>query len=173
MYSSGIRRFCHGFFRHELTGASYITQLPKGKHSTKGVGRTAPDPAGGYTTPDGTLIPMGKGVNNFHQTSSLLYNEYPLHTIQTVTGKNNCLVYNFVLDAIVFYFYLYLYRGKKGGGCLEASIFPPPLLPPTHTILPFSCRLSSKCVNILWILFWQGTAESLNTDYKPDIYLQL
>ncbi|KAH9512499.1 Poly [ADP-ribose] polymerase 1, partial [Bulinus truncatus] len=52
---------------YELTNSEYVTKLPKGKHSTKGIGKTCPDPKGNYVTPEGVVIPMGTGVPNwFH-----------------------------------------------------------------------------------------------------------
>ena len=42
-----------------------------------GVGMTSPDPSSTITTPDGVVIPLGKGVASATR-SSLLYNEYPL-----------------------------------------------------------------------------------------------
>ena len=42
-----------------------------------GIGRTQPNPAGNYTTPDGTVVPMGTSLTSASGTS-LLYNEYPL-----------------------------------------------------------------------------------------------
>jgi hypothetical protein len=63
------------FERYERTNAEYVTKLPHGKHSTKGVGRTAPDPNGSLITPEGYEIPMGKSVDTGKNTSSLLYNE--------------------------------------------------------------------------------------------------
>ena len=56
--------------------ANCITKLPGGYHSTKGVGRTAPDPAGFRTTADGVDIPMGVCSNGYSGSSSLLYNEF-------------------------------------------------------------------------------------------------
>lgn len=41
------------------------------------MGMTCPDPKGTYTTPDGVVIPMGKGSNSTCGHTSLLYNEYP------------------------------------------------------------------------------------------------
>ena len=73
-------------FRHELTAADYIVSLPKGKHSTKGVGMTTPDPAGSYTSPDGTIIPMGKG-SPAAGYSSLLYNEFIVYDVAQVNIK--------------------------------------------------------------------------------------
>jgi len=63
--------------RYELTSSKYVEKLPKGKHSTKGLGRTAPDPSGNYTTKEGVVIPMGPGNSTSVNNTSLLYNEYP------------------------------------------------------------------------------------------------
>ncbi len=60
-----------------MTGSKYIEKLPPGKHSTKGLGRTAPSTDGIKTTEEGVVIPMGKGVSTDIQHTSLLYNEYP------------------------------------------------------------------------------------------------
>lgn len=62
---------------YELTKAKYVEKLPSGKHSTKGLGKTAPDPKGSKKLGD-VEVPLGKpmkisGLDNGH----LLYNEYP------------------------------------------------------------------------------------------------
>lgn len=67
----------HYLFRYELTRSEYVERLPAGKHSTKGLGRTAPDPTAAHTTKDGVVIPMGKGQQSSVTNTSLLYNEYP------------------------------------------------------------------------------------------------
>ncbi|KAL8613750.1 hypothetical protein ACOMHN_029607 [Nucella lapillus] len=72
---------------HELTGASYVTKLPKGKHSTKGIGMTTPDPAGFHTTKDGLVIPMGPSSKADIAYSSLLYNEYIVYDVAQVKIK--------------------------------------------------------------------------------------
>lgn len=65
------------FQMHELYYSKFIEKLPKGKHSTKGVGGTEPDPTG-YRTIDGIEVPAGKGIKNSSvEQTSLLYNEYP------------------------------------------------------------------------------------------------
>ena len=61
--------------RYERDHADYITSLPAGKHSTKGIGRTAPDPASNYVSESGAVIPMGKGTTSSSRNTSLLYNE--------------------------------------------------------------------------------------------------
>ena len=58
--------------------AEYVTKLPAGKHSTKGMGRTMPDPSGYKTLESGAVLPMGKSTISGVSNTSLLYNEYPL-----------------------------------------------------------------------------------------------
>ncbi|CAG5129820.1 unnamed protein product, partial [Candidula unifasciata] len=61
---------------YELKHAEYVTKLPKGKHSTKGIGRSCPDPAQAYVTADGVTIPLGPGIDSGVTDTSLLYNEF-------------------------------------------------------------------------------------------------
>ncbi|XP_018423552.1 PREDICTED: poly [ADP-ribose] polymerase 1 [Nanorana parkeri] len=70
----------------ELKAASHITKLPKGKHSVKGLGRTAPDPAATVQL-DGVDVPLGKGVNTNISDTGLLYNEYIVYDIAQVNLK--------------------------------------------------------------------------------------
>uniref|UniRef100_A0A3B5L854 Poly [ADP-ribose] polymerase n=1 Tax=Xiphophorus couchianus TaxID=32473 RepID=A0A3B5L854_9TELE len=71
---------------HELKKASHITKLPKGKHSVKGLGRTAPDP-NASTTLNGVQVPLGKGVNTNIDDTSLLYNEYIVYDVAQINLK--------------------------------------------------------------------------------------
>ncbi|XP_063079036.1 poly [ADP-ribose] polymerase 1 [Engraulis encrasicolus] len=71
---------------HELKKASHITKLPKGKHSVKGVGRTAPDPSATVKL-DGVEVPLGKGTNTNIDDTSLLYNEYIVYDVAQVNLK--------------------------------------------------------------------------------------
>uniref|UniRef100_A0A7N8XN19 Poly [ADP-ribose] polymerase n=1 Tax=Mastacembelus armatus TaxID=205130 RepID=A0A7N8XN19_9TELE len=71
---------------HELKKASHITKLPKGKHSVKGLGRTAPDPSATMTL-DGVQVPLGKGVHTNIDDTSLLYNEYIVYDVAQVNLK--------------------------------------------------------------------------------------
>jgi len=64
-------------FRYERKSADYIEKLPKDKHSTKGLGRTEPDPKDSVLRKDGVEVPVGKGVSVGRNDVSLLYNEYP------------------------------------------------------------------------------------------------
>jgi poly [ADP-ribose] polymerase 1 len=72
---------------YERNGAEYVTKLPSGKHSTKGCGRTAPDPKHSYVTSDGVEIPLGKGIDCGIGYSSLLYNEYIVYDVSQVRMK--------------------------------------------------------------------------------------
>ncbi|XP_061549851.1 poly [ADP-ribose] polymerase 2 isoform X2 [Phycodurus eques] len=69
---------------NELLDADYnASNLPTGKHSTKGIGRTGPDPQN-FVTLNGVTVPMGPGVKMTPRTAgssmggtySLLYNEF-------------------------------------------------------------------------------------------------
>ena len=84
-----IRTYIVSFYRYERTQAEFVTKLPPGKQSTKGVGRTAPDPSEQRITADGVVIPMGKGKPSKTTATSLLYNEYPLITSSTIQFFNH------------------------------------------------------------------------------------
>ncbi|XP_077341983.1 poly [ADP-ribose] polymerase 1-like [Lithobates pipiens] len=71
---------------YELKAASHITKLPKGKHSVKGLGRTAPDPAATVQL-DGVDVPLGKGMSTNINDTSLMYNEYIVYDIAQVNLK--------------------------------------------------------------------------------------
>ncbi|XP_051908045.1 poly [ADP-ribose] polymerase 1 isoform X1 [Hippocampus zosterae] len=71
---------------HELKKASHITKLPKGKHSVKGLGRTAPE-SSATTTLDGVQVPLGKGANTNIDDASLLYNEYIVYDVAQINLK--------------------------------------------------------------------------------------
>uniref|UniRef100_UPI00398EF7A6 poly [ADP-ribose] polymerase 1 n=1 Tax=Pristiophorus japonicus TaxID=55135 RepID=UPI00398EF7A6 len=71
---------------YELKRASHITKLPKGKHSVKGVGKTAPDPTATIKM-DGAEVPLGRGVQTPAAGSSLLYNEYIVYDVAQVNMK--------------------------------------------------------------------------------------
>lgn len=71
---------------HELKKASHITKLPKGKHSVKGLGRTAPDPSATVSL-EGVQVPLGKGVDTNIDDTSLLYNEYIVYDVAQINLK--------------------------------------------------------------------------------------
>ncbi|XP_061111087.1 poly [ADP-ribose] polymerase 2 [Conger conger] len=68
---------------NELVDADYdADKLPAGKHSTKGLGQTGPDPKK-TTTLDGAAVPMGPSVRTGVGQSgrySLLYNEFVVYS---------------------------------------------------------------------------------------------
>ncbi|NP_001191521.1 poly-(ADP-ribose) polymerase I [Aplysia californica] len=72
---------------YELTHSEFVNKLPKGKHSTKGLGRMCPDPSGTYETPDGVVLPMGKGVDSPTTNTSLLYNEFIVYDTAQINMK--------------------------------------------------------------------------------------
>lgn len=67
----------------ECPAAEYITALPRDKHSTKGVGKTFPDPQEEHIM-DGVKVPFGKPVSDPNVQSSLLYNEYIVYDVAQV-----------------------------------------------------------------------------------------
>lgn len=61
----------------ELLQADYnASQLPPGAHSTKGVGRTQPQPSGAVVLADGVRVPCGPAVDVDVPGAALQYNEY-------------------------------------------------------------------------------------------------
>jgi len=56
------------------------SDLPSGKSSTKGVGRTAP-PESSYITNGRARVPIGKGTATATQGGTLLYNEYIVYNL--------------------------------------------------------------------------------------------
>ncbi|CAD5118902.1 DgyrCDS7576 [Dimorphilus gyrociliatus] len=72
---------------YECKAAEYVTNLPKGKHSTKGKGMTVPNPEDKIITGDGVEIPLGKGTNSKGERTSLLYNEYIVYDVSQVRMK--------------------------------------------------------------------------------------
>lgn len=61
---------------HELKRAQYMEKPPRGKHSTKGLGKKVPDEAGFAKWRDEVVVPCGKPVDSKVKTSELMYNEY-------------------------------------------------------------------------------------------------
>jgi len=69
---------------NELNNADYnASDLPKGKHSTWGKGRTVPDEEGYYNLEDGTVVPSGAGKDSKTNTS-LQYNEFIVYNINQI-----------------------------------------------------------------------------------------
>eukprot|EP01084_Bolivina_argentea_P299138 515620_1 len=65
----------------------YAGDLPNGKSSTKGVGKTAPNKKTWITTENGCVIPSGKGERDDDLQSSLLYNEYIVYDTAQIKMK--------------------------------------------------------------------------------------
>lgn len=68
----------------ECDKANYVTKLPSGKHSTKGVGMTYPDSEESHIRSDGVEIPLGKPITNDQMRTQLLYNEYIVYDVAQV-----------------------------------------------------------------------------------------
>ncbi|XP_048363626.1 poly [ADP-ribose] polymerase 1 [Sphaerodactylus townsendi] len=71
---------------YEMKNASHITKVPKGKHSVKGLGKTAPDPSATISL-DGVDVPLGKGIPSGVSNTCLLYNEYIVYDVAQVNLK--------------------------------------------------------------------------------------
>ncbi|XP_053163184.1 poly [ADP-ribose] polymerase 1 [Hemicordylus capensis] len=71
---------------YELKNASHITKVPKGKHSVKGLGKTAPDPSATISL-DGVDVPLGTGIPSGVSNTCLLYNEYIVYDVAQVNLK--------------------------------------------------------------------------------------
>lgn len=64
-----------------------MEKLPTNKHSTKGLGRTCPDPKETVKLEDGVEVPLGKGVPSSVKNTSLLYNEYIVYDVAQINVK--------------------------------------------------------------------------------------
>ncbi|CAK1600707.1 unnamed protein product [Parnassius mnemosyne] len=66
--------------------AQCISELPAGKHSVWGVGRTQPNPAENVVLDDGIIVPLGTPISK-KVRSSLLYNEFIVYDVAQVHVK--------------------------------------------------------------------------------------
>ncbi|XP_066991017.2 poly [ADP-ribose] polymerase [Anabrus simplex] len=71
---------------YERPRADYIEKLPKGMHSTKGLGMNEPDPSQ-VVVKDGVEIPLGKGIPTNRNNVALYYNEYIIYDVAQVNMK--------------------------------------------------------------------------------------
>eukprot|EP00741_Cyanophora_paradoxa_P001709 tig00000498_g1659.t1 len=71
---------------YEITEAEYMEKAPKGKHSTFGMGKMGPDPAGDVTLEGGVVAHTGTPVDT-NRGRSLLYNEYIVYDVAQVNIK--------------------------------------------------------------------------------------
>lgn len=68
---------------YECTQATPVTTLPNKKHSTKGIGKTFPNPKDSHIRKDGVEIPLGEPIET-NKVTSLLYNEFIVYDIAQV-----------------------------------------------------------------------------------------
>lgn len=69
---------------HELKNALYMDKPPRGKHSTKGLGRKVPHQSEYVKWRDGVVVPCGKPVDSSIKASELMYNEYIVYNTAQV-----------------------------------------------------------------------------------------
>ena len=73
---------------NNLYHADYYAERAMGGRvmSTKGVGRTEPDPSEEIKLADGVRVPVGKGVQSLDPNpgKSLLYNEYIVYNVDQI-----------------------------------------------------------------------------------------
>ena len=74
---------------NEKSYADYAAdKLPSGKHSTKGLGKTIPNPKKTLTMEDGTVVPLGEPIScSSNQQSALLYNEYVVYDVKQILPR--------------------------------------------------------------------------------------
>ncbi|KAK3145292.1 hypothetical protein QOZ80_4AG0326840 [Eleusine coracana subsp. coracana] len=69
---------------HELKKATTMDKPPRGKHSTKGLGKTVPLESEFVKWRDDVVVPCGKPVPSSVRASELLYNEYIVYNTSQV-----------------------------------------------------------------------------------------
>ncbi|KAL2238772.1 UNVERIFIED_CONTAM: Poly ADP-ribose polymerase 1 [Sesamum indicum] len=69
---------------YELTKSQYMDKPPKGKHSTKGLGKKVPLESEHVKWKDEVVVPCGKPVASKVKTSELMYNEYIVYNTAQV-----------------------------------------------------------------------------------------
>ncbi|KAI3806057.1 hypothetical protein L1987_21948 [Smallanthus sonchifolius] len=69
---------------YELKKAKYIDKPPKGKHSTKGLGKNIPKESEHLKWKDDVIVPCGKPVTSNVKATELLYNEYIVYNTDQV-----------------------------------------------------------------------------------------
>lgn len=74
------------------TVIQYIDKPPKGKHSTKGLGKKKPEESDYVKWRDDVTVPCGKPVDSNVRASELMYNEYIVYDTAQVSSKfRSCL----------------------------------------------------------------------------------
>uniref|UniRef100_A0A9I9DUL3 Poly [ADP-ribose] polymerase n=1 Tax=Cucumis melo TaxID=3656 RepID=A0A9I9DUL3_CUCME len=74
---------------YELKKAEYMEKPPRGKHSTKGLGKKVPDVSEHVKWKEDVVVPCGKPVASNVKASELMYNEYIVY--DTVQFKESWL----------------------------------------------------------------------------------
>ncbi|KAL6516147.1 Poly [ADP-ribose] polymerase 1 [Orobanche gracilis] len=69
---------------YELTKSQYMDKPPRGKHSTKGLGKKVPLESEFVTWKDEVVVPCGKPVASKVKASELMYNEYIVYNAAQV-----------------------------------------------------------------------------------------
>ena len=85
--NTGILLLCDsalGEMNEKYHADSYASNLPPGKSSTMGMGRTGPNPDNKVILPDGVVIPMGPGEPTNRPGCTLLYNEYIVYDVAQI-----------------------------------------------------------------------------------------
>ncbi|KAL5106056.1 Poly ADP-ribose polymerase 2 [Taenia crassiceps] len=83
----GIMALCEvslGEINPLVAGDINANQLPKGKHSVQGVGRSMPDPSTWITLDDGVVVPCGKLIESKVDSAVLWYNEFIVYDIRQI-----------------------------------------------------------------------------------------
>ena len=96
-----------------------MEKLPKGKHSTKGLGKTAPEKLEFVQWRDQIVVPCGKPVRSDVRASELLYNEYIVYDTAQVRSISYLSLY-FCLSCSLLFF----------SSSLNLSVFSPSFLFP-------------------------------------------
>ncbi|XP_047080233.1 poly [ADP-ribose] polymerase 2-A-like [Lolium rigidum] len=84
---SGVLLLCEvalGSMNELIYGDVCANDLPKGKLSTKGLGKTAPDMANSKITDDGVVVPLGKPKRYLPERGILNYNEYIVYDVNQI-----------------------------------------------------------------------------------------
>lgn len=77
--------FIHYFSLLFFILVQYIEKLPKGKHSTKGLGKKVPKRSDFVKWKDDIIVPCGKPVPSSVKESELMYNEYIVYNTSQVS----------------------------------------------------------------------------------------
>jgi len=73
---------------YEINKSEYMDKAPAGFHSTKGVGKTRPDPASDHKMENGTIVPLGKPIgHDAGPDGQLLYDEFIVYDTRQINMK--------------------------------------------------------------------------------------